>query len=94
MKKTDNFDFIPGHIYVFNSSGDRDETAVWGVFDRRQNETIFMEVMSSDMHDFIYGRALPSALCFVREASHEEVRDFAFNYGIETVLIRNPRFRT
>lgn len=81
MKNLAEYNFIPGHLYTFNSNPDFPEGEAWGIFGKREGDKIVMEVMTFDMECFLPRRRLPSRYVYAREARHEEVRDFAFRYG-------------
>lgn len=81
MKKVSDYAFIPGHVYTFNSHPGSRCGEAWGIFGEREGNTVVMEVMTFDMECFLPRRRLPSRYVYVREARHEEIRDFAFRYG-------------
>lgn len=81
MERISDFCFIPGRVYIFKSTHNGTEGEAWGVFDKWVGEAIHLEVMSFDLKYFLPNRPLPSRYRFVREALHEEIRDFAFNFG-------------
>ena len=81
MERITDLDLIPGYIYTFNSKADCNEGEAWGIFDKMEGDILIMEVMTFDMEYFLPKRCLPSKYKYAREARHEEIRDFAFNYG-------------
>lgn len=82
MRMVADYHFVPGRVYIFNSTSGGTGGEACGIFDKRAGDMIILETMTFDMKDFLCRRRLPSRYRFVREATHEEVRDFAFNYGI------------
>lgn len=82
MKNISDYNFIPGYVYTFSSMPDSAEGEAWGIFDKRNGEIVVMKVMTFDMEYFLPRRRMPLKYRYVREARHEEILDFAFNYGV------------
>lgn len=75
-------DLTTGELYLFHSSDKActEEDALWGVFDRREeNGRILLETMSCDLRHFEKWTLLPEGFCFGRLASRAELRDYVTN---------------
>lgn len=77
MRAVSNYPFAPGRVYIFNSTSTGSNGEAWGIFEKRDGNTIILETMTFDMEYFLCRRRLPSRYRFVREATHE-YRKFNF----------------
>lgn len=74
-------DFRVGDVYLFHASDSRcdPDSALWGLFDRREGERILLECYTTDMNHFEKWKPLPAGYRFCRMATRDELRDFTAN---------------
>lgn len=73
--------FIEGEIYLFNRTDPTcpAEGSLWGVFDKRIEDTIYLESSSLNLQDFRKWHLLPIDYRFCRLATRSELRDYTAN---------------
>lgn len=78
-----NYPFEVGMCYLFftDAHGRSFSDALWGIFDRRVNELVLLEVASSDLRTFGNWTELSARYRFVRCMTAAEMRDFCYNLG-------------
>ena len=82
--------FMAGELYLFHPADPAcpAEESLWGVFDKTENDTIFLESSSRDLKYFRVWHPLADEYRFARLASRDELRDYAmklarYEYGME-----------
>lgn len=72
---------IPGELYLFYGIARRGVTRVplWGIFDRCDDECIYLESSSRNLLDFRLWHRLPSRYRRYRLATRAELRDYVAN---------------
>lgn len=77
---TQNEKLEAGDLYLF---GDRtSEERLWGIFHKRDAQgRIVLEAASPDFEHFERDVIVPGHWFFVRPATRDELRDFAYNMG-------------
>ena len=83
MFRVCDYDFSPGEIYIFSilPQSQIPMREVMGIFDRREQGRIWLEVATTDIRRFCYDKMLPPEYVYVREANRAEIFAFGFNYG-------------
>lgn len=83
VHSVENYPFEAGMCYLFftDARGRSLSDALWGIFDRRMNEQVLLEVASSDLRMFGNWTELPARYRFVRCMMAAEMRDFCYNLG-------------
>ena len=79
-----DFEFVSGEIYLFHRS-DPDcprDSSLWGVFDRRIGNTIYLESSTTDYRRFRLWHRLPRTYRYCRLADRNELRDYVSNQTI------------
>lgn len=73
--------FTEGEIYLFNRNDPTcpAEGSLWGVFDKRIEDTIYLESSSLNLQDFRKWHLLPIDYRFCRLATRSELRDYTAN---------------
>lgn len=71
--------FMAGELYLFHPADPAcpAEESLWGVFDKTENDTIFLESSSHDLKYFRVWHPLADEYRFARLASRDELRDYA-----------------
>lgn len=70
--------FMAGELYLFHPADPAcpAEESLWGVFDKTENDTIFLESSSHDLKYFRVWHPLADEYRFARLASRDELRDY------------------
>lgn len=87
--------FTEGEIYLFNRNDPTcpAEGSLWGVFDKRIGDTIYLESSSLNLQNFRKWHLLPIAYRFCRLATRSELRDYTANliWSEKSCFLSNPR---
>ncbi len=72
------YPFQIGELYLFHTSNPAcpSEESLWGVFDKRAADTIYLESSSENLLTFTLRSALPPRYHYVRLSSRSELRDY------------------
>lgn len=72
--------FEIGDVYLFHKSDPRcpSDSSLWGVFDKSDGGTVFLESSSSDCEEFRTWCRLPEGYRFCRPATRTEMRQYIF----------------
>lgn len=70
--------FSAGEVYLFHRTDPLcpAESSLWGVFDKRTENSIFLESSTRDLRYFRKWHKLPEGYCFSRLATRSELRDY------------------
>ena len=73
--------FKVGEVYLFHTDDPRcpDAESLWGLYDRHDGNSIFLESWSTDQKHFSKGRHLPEQYRFCRLSTRSELRDYMVN---------------
>lgn len=87
--------FTEGEIYLFNRNDPTcpAEGSLWGVFDKRIGDTIYLESSSLNLQNFRKWHLLPIAYRFCRLATRSELRDYTANliWSEKSCFLSKPR---
>ncbi len=70
--------FTIGELYLFNRTSPAcpAEESLWGVFDKKEGGTIYLESSSLDLKRFRVWHPLPVGYRYIRLATRAELRDY------------------
>lgn len=73
--------FEVGEVYLFHTDNPQcpDAGSLWGLYDRHDGNSIFLESCSMDQKHFSKGRRLPAEYRFCRLSTRDELRDYMAN---------------
>lgn len=73
--------FEVGEVYLFHTDNPRcpDAESLWGLYDRHEGHSIYLESCSMDQKHFSKGRRLPVGYRFCRLSTRDELRDYMAN---------------
>lgn len=73
--------FKVGEVYLFHTDNPQcpDAESLWGLYDRHDGGSIFLESCSTDQKRFSKGRRLPAQYRFCRLSTRDELRDYMAN---------------
>lgn len=76
-----NLELEIGEVYLFHSSDPSCpcDSSIWGVFDKMEGSTIYLESHSLDLRYFRLWSPLPIKFRYVRLATRSELRDYIYN---------------
>lgn len=76
--------FEIGEVYLFHPDNPAcpDDSSLWGVFDKRRNDAIYLETSTTNLVDFDAWRPLPVAFRYVRLATRPEMRDYIYRLAL------------
>ena len=76
-----DFEFIAGEIYLFHQSNPDcpPDTSLWGIFDRREGDTVYLESSTTDGRRFRLWHSLPRTYIYCRLSERCELRDYICN---------------
>lgn len=92
-KRVEECAFEEGEVYLFHRSDAAcpREGSMWGIFNRRDDDGIHLEIQTRDCDCFQYWQLLPTSYRYCRPATREEERYF-FTEQIRAECLAN-RFR-
>lgn len=73
--------FKVGEVYLFHPANSQcpNEESLWGLYDKCEENTVYLETCSWDHRHFFRGQRLPVEYRFCRLATREELRDYIVN---------------
>lgn len=73
--------FKVGEVYLFHTDNSQcpNEESLWGLYDKSEENTVYLETCSRDHRHFFRGQRLPAEYRFCRLATREELRDYTVN---------------
>ena len=82
-KLTPATQFRIGELYLFHPTNPRcpSSSSLWGFYDKRIKEVIYLEHSSHNLRNFRLWHPLPTRYCYYRLATRDELRDYMYNMG-------------
>ena len=73
-----------GELYLFHATDPQcpAESSLWGVYDRSEDGTVYLEHSTTDNLHFRMWKPLPEHYRYCRLATRRELRDYMYNLGI------------
>lgn len=90
-----SFDFEVGDVYLFHATDPAcpAKGSLWGVFDRRNGDTVYLESSTVDFRHLCTRHRLPRRYRYCRLSSPAELRDYMsmlVRFDIETMRTMRP----
>lgn len=73
--------FKVGEVYLFHKENSEcpNEDSLWGLYDKFEENTVYLETCTLDQKHFFREQRLPAEYRFCRLATREELRDYIVN---------------
>ena len=73
--------FKVGEVYLFHKENSEcpDVESLWGLYDKRVEDAIYLETCTLDQKHFFRGQRLPAEYRFCRLSARHELRDYIAN---------------